>query len=121
MNSENVELNEYIREYLKYNGFTNTLECLDVELRSKQVSNKLSSKNVLGNSNQQKSEDIPRLYSFVRGGSKKDTTLDKEHKALTKKYNQILQAARQIFSVSVSCLQLLHNLKEVISAYCPNV
>lgn len=116
MNSENVELNDYIREYLKYNGFSNTLDCFDAELRTKQVSNKLGSKNVLGNSNQQKSEDIPRLYSFIRSDKlKKETVLEKDHKALTKKYNQILQAARQIFSVSVSCLQLLHNLKEVFS------
>ena len=115
MNSENLELNEYIREYLKFNGFSNTLECLDAELRTKQVSNKLTSKNPLGNSNHQKTDDLPRLYSFVRVDKKggKDPNLEKEHKSLQKKYQQILQAARQIFSVSVSCLQLLHNLKEV--------
>lgn len=116
MNSENIELNDYIREYLKYNGFSNTLECLDAELRTKQVSNKLTSKNPLGNSNHQKTtDDVPRLYSLVRSDKKggKDPNLEKEHKSLQKKYAQILQAARQIFSVSVSCLQLLHNLKEV--------
>jgi len=116
MNSENYEINEYIKEYLKYNGFTNTLECFEAEIRTKQVSNKLTGKNVLTNSNKQGAEDAPRLYALFRGDGakgKKDTALEKEYKALNKKYNQILQAARQIFSVSVSCLQLLHNLKEV--------
>ena len=45
--------------------------------------------------------------------SKREINLDNDLKNMTNKYNQILQEARQIFSVSVNCSQLLHTLKEV--------
>ena len=110
-NMETQDINQHILEYLRYHNFTNTLECFEAEIRTKQVSSK-----VTGKGQSQKGDDLPRIYALVKGDSKtkRDTVLDKDYKALNKKYNQVLQAARQIFSVSVSCLQLLHNLREVL-------
>lgn len=93
---EPQEINQYIIEYLRYNNYTGTLEHFESELR-KQAAGKLPIKP------HSKGEE-PKLCSMVKGEA---------HKSLNKKYNQVLQAARQIFSVSVSCLQLLHSLKEV--------
>jgi len=45
--------------------------------------------------------------------TKKEAVLEKETKANNKKYQQVLQAGRQIFSVSINILQLLNSLKEV--------
>jgi len=109
---ETNDINQYILEFLRFHNYTNTLECFEAEIRTKQVSSKLTGK-VPGLT--QKTEDLPKIYGMIKGESaktKRETTLDKDFKALNKKYNQVLQAARQIFSVSVSCLQLLHNLKE---------
>lgn len=39
--------------------------------------------------------------------------MEKEMKQFQKKYQQILQAGRQIFSVSINLLQILHSMKEV--------
>lgn len=110
---DTVDINQYVLEYLRFNNYTTTLECFEAEIRTKQVSTKLSGKLPLQSQN--KPDDVPRLYGMIKGEqakSKREATLDKDFKDLTKKYNQVLQAARQIFSVAVSCLQLLHNLKD---------
>lgn len=109
--AENVEINEYIKEYLRHYNFGSTAECFEAELRNKQVSSKATSK-----ANAQKNEDLPRLLQLFKGDNaklKRDLNAEKELKSVNKKYGQVLQAARQIFSVAVNCLQLLHNLKDV--------
>jgi len=119
---ETNDINQYILEFLRFHNYTNTLECFEAEIRTKQVSSKLTGK-VPGLT--QKTEDLPKIYGMIKGESaktKRETTLDKEFKAMNKKYNQVLQAARQIFSVSVSCLQLLHsqnipNISETFENY----
>ena len=113
LQAENQEIFEYIKEFLKFNSFSNTLECFDAEIKTKQVSNKVTNKqpNLL-----LKKEDQPRLYSLLKSeGSKtkREINLEKEFKAFNKKYQQILQAGRQIFSVSINLLQMLHSMKEV--------
>lgn len=107
---DNLEINDYIKEYLRHYNFQNTIECFEAELRTKQVS-KMNSK-----ASTQKLEDQPRICQLLKGDSSKlklNINADKELKQLNKKYSQVLQAARQIFSVAVNCLQLLHNLKDV--------
>ena len=114
---DNHEIYDYIKEFLKFNNFTNTFECLEAEIRTKQVSNKLSTKQGSNQHTINKLDDQPRLYQLIKGvdlKSKRETNLEKDLKNMNKKYNQVLQAARPIFSVSVNCLQLLHTLKEVI-------
>eukprot|EP01017_Pseudomicrothorax_dubius_P004052 TRINITY_DN1072_c0_g2_i4.p1 TRINITY_DN1072_c0_g2~~TRINITY_DN1072_c0_g2_i4.p1 ORF type:complete len:471 (-),score=150.25 TRINITY_DN1072_c0_g2_i4:91-1503(-) len=105
---DNNEIHDYIREYLKHYGFLNTVEVFDAELKSKTVQNKLNAK-----SNRQ--EEVPRLCGFFKPEttkSRRELNLEKEMKDHTKKYNLILHAGRQIFAVSVNCLQLLHSMKE---------
>lgn len=111
---ENQEIYEYIKEFLKFNSFSNTLECFEAENKTKQVSNKVTNKqpNLL-----LKKEDQPRLYSLLKSDgakTKREINLEKEFKTFNKKYQQILQAGRQIFSVSINLLQMLHSMKEVL-------
>jgi hypothetical protein len=44
--------------------------------------------------------------------TKHEQQLEKENKAQLKKYQEVLQAGRQIFSVSINLLQIIHNIKE---------
>ncbi|CAD8172837.1 unnamed protein product [Paramecium pentaurelia] len=106
------EINEYIKEYLKYSGYSNTLECFEAEIKSKQVSSKMSNKQ---QQQKQLNDDIPRIFQLLKTDNiktKREINLEKEQKLFNKKYQQILQAGRQIFSVSINLLQLLHSLKE---------
>ena len=82
---ENAEIVDYIKEYLRFNKLTNTLECFDAEFKTKQVSNKMKVQN-----NQYKKEDLPRIYSFFgpnsSGKNKRELNLEKEIKLQNKKY-----------------------------------
>ena len=49
--------------------------------------------------------------------SKHEAQLEKENKTQNKKYQEVLQAGRQIFSVSINLLQIIHNIKEGGSKY----
>jgi hypothetical protein len=63
-----------------------------------------------------KTEDLPRLVQFFKKDNNKsvrEINLEKELKAFNKKYQLILQAGRQIFSVSINLLQILHSMREV--------
>jgi len=111
------EINDYFKEYLKYNNMTNTLECFEAEIKSKEVTNKMKDKQVPKST---KKEDLPRIYNFFLADgskSKRELNLEKDIKTLNKKYQQILQAGRQIFSVAMNLLQLLHSMKEVFHLY----
>ena len=112
--AETLEIYDYIKEFLKFNNFSNSLECFEAEIKTKQASNKGTNKqpNLL-----LKKDDQPRLYSFLKSDgskTKREINLEKEFKAFNKKYQQILQAGRQIFSVSINLLQMLHSMKEVL-------
>jgi hypothetical protein len=43
--------------------------------------------------------------------SKNEVQLERENKEKVKKYQEVLQAGRQIFSVSINLLQIIHNIK----------
>ncbi|CAD8144528.1 unnamed protein product [Paramecium pentaurelia] len=106
------EINEYIKEYLRYSNYSNTLECFEAEIKSKQVSNKMLNKQQVI---KQTGDDVPRIFQLLKSDnikSKREINLEKDQKQFNKKYQQILQAGRQIFSVSINLLQLLHSLKE---------
>ena len=108
---DNLEINDYIREYLRHYNCQSTLECFEAEIRTKPIASKMNVKTPA-----QKLDDQPRLCQLLKGNASKVKNLNTERdlKQLNKKYGQVLQAARQIFSVSVNCLQLLHNLKDVL-------
>lgn len=110
---EDQEIYEYIKEYLKYNNLSNTLECFEAENKTKLVSSKVTNKkqNILV-----KKEELPRIYTLFKAEgnkTKREINMEKEMKTFNKKYQQILQAGRQIFSVSINLLQMLHSMKEV--------
>lgn len=110
---EELEIQDYFKEFLKYHHFSNTLECLEAEIKTKQVSNKVVNKkqNIFN-----KKEEMPRIYSLFKtdgNKTKREINMEKEMKNFNKKYQQILQAGRQIFSVSINLLQMLHSMKEV--------
>ena len=107
------ELHPYIIEYLQFAGFTNTLECFEAEAKTKQIASKFATK---PNQPKTQPENLPKICSLLKGDPakpKNEEDLEQQLKSLTKQYNQVLQAGRQIFSVAVSCLQLLYGFKEV--------
>ena len=113
LQADNLEIFDYIKEFLKFNSFSNTLECFEAEFKTKQVSSKVTNRQP---SLLMKKEDQPRLYSLLKSDgakTKREINLEKEFKAFNKKDQQILQAGRQIFSVSINLLQMLHSMKEV--------
>ena len=109
------ELNAYIKEFLKFNKYNSTLECLEAEERTKQVTAKSQRASINRVPTEKDMESFPRLYRFFEGDSEKtarEVRLDKDMKGLQQKHSSILQSARQIFSIAVNCLQHLHSLKD---------
>lgn len=51
------------------------------------------------------------------GKSKNEIQLERENREKVKKYQEVLQAGRQIFSVSINLLQIIHNIKEGNNRY----
>lgn len=49
--------------------------------------------------------------------TKNEQNMEKQNKTQHKKYQEVLQAGRQIFSVSINLLQIIHNIKEGGSKY----
>lgn len=104
------EINEYIKEYLRHHGMLQTAELMDQEIKSKQMPKRLrnDSKTTLG--------ELPRLeqlFSKEGGKSKLELNLHKDFKDLSKKYNMIIQGARQMFSVSINFISNLMQIKDV--------
>ncbi|KRX08064.1 Armadillo-type fold [Pseudocohnilembus persalinus] len=113
------EINEYFKEYLRYIGLHSTLECFEADVKVKLTQQKvLKQQQQQGQQQQQKKEnleDLPRICQLLSqdsGKTKRELNLEKELKAQNKKYQQILQAGRQIFSVSINLLQMLHSFRE---------
>lgn len=89
----------------------NTAECFEAEVKSK-----LASGRSIKPSSIPRNEELPRLYLMLKGDgtkTKREINLENDIKAQNKKYQQILQAGRQIFSVSINLLQILHQFREV--------
>ena len=106
-------INDYIKEYLLFNNFTNTHECFEAEIKTKQVSNKLLNKKTVESNF---SKQMPHLYdAIINNPEKKSGDFDMHHKFefLHRKYLQILEAGRQIFSISVNILEFLNKNYEV--------
>jgi hypothetical protein len=49
--------------------------------------------------------------------TKSETQLEKDNKIINKKYQEVLQAGRQIFAVSINLLQIIHNIKDSINFF----
>ena len=61
---ENAELNEYIKQYLRFNNYSNTLDCFEAEINAQRMSTKLTNKTVLKDPDQ--IVEAPRLYSMLK-------------------------------------------------------
>ena len=67
MSSKDYEkINEHIKEFLKFNGYTSTLECLEAEERTKKVTSK-SKQSVKVPGQQAMGEDVPKMYKLFEG------------------------------------------------------
>ena len=89
-----------IIEFLKFNGYTKTIDKL------------LSEQPVAP---QKRAEPLPKIYSFFDGNSLKQgraKRIERELQNLKAQSSKTLEQARAIFTIAVSCLQHLHNLKE---------
>ncbi len=114
------QINGYIKDFLKFNNYNSTLECLEAEERTKVVTsknkpiNKVPEVGAHTDVTLQKSvdlDDYPRLYRFFEGDAEKSSRekrIEKSLNILKAKHNSTLQSARQIFSIAVNCLQHLH-------------
>ena len=106
------ELNIWIKEFLKYNGYNSSLQAFENEEKSRLALTKHKKPlNIIPKDINDKS--IPTLYKlFESEKSKKENKSEKDLKELQKKHNAVLQSARQIFSIAINCLQQLHNIKD---------
>ena len=104
------DINEYVKEYLRHHGMLQTAELMDQEIKSKQMPKRLR------NDAKSNPADLPRLeqlFSKEGAKSKVELNLQKDFKDLNKKYNMIIQGARQMFSVSINFISNLMQVKEV--------
>jgi len=109
------KINDYIKEFLKFNKYNSTLDCFEAEERTKFVTKKAIQTEINRVPVEDQMEDFPRLYRFFDTDSDKtarERRLEKETKLLQSKHQAVLQSARQIFSIAINCLQHLHSLKD---------
>lgn len=60
------QINTYIKEFLKFNGYSSTLECMEAEERTKKVTNK--SKTVVKRPEDKSfDQNVPKLYALFEG------------------------------------------------------
>ena len=105
------ELNQYVKEYLRHYGMLQTAELMEKEIKTKQMPKRLRGED-------KKSSEPPRLERlFTKNDeiSRKELDLQKDLKDLNKKYNMVIQGARQIFSVSINFISNLIQVKEVVA------
>jgi hypothetical protein len=110
MKAENFEINEYIKEYLAYNDYANSLECFEAEIRTKQVSAKLMNKQQPKQPVVRQNLPYPRIYGMMKGEQvkgRREEQLEREFMDISKRFTQILAASKQIFSVAVGALQII--------------
>ena len=115
MDPQNYEINKNILDYLQYNSYQNSYECFEAEIRTKVVSKKLTKK-PKEKPQLQKPRDPPRIYTMMKGDdarTKRETTLEKELKTISKRFLQVLQAGREILSVAVDSCQQLSKFTDV--------
>lgn len=98
---------DLIKDFLKEKGYFSTLECFIKEDKYKQVERK-NSKNIIYSNQESK---FTLYLKNSREKFQKYAKLEDSYKLLEKKYKNILQLARQAFSVSINCIELLQEIK----------
>jgi hypothetical protein len=110
------EINDYMKEYLRHHKMFSTLEQFETEIKSKQIPATLRNDS---NSLQKKEPRMHALFKKDMPKSHNELNLEKDLKELTKKYNLVIQAARQIFAVSINLIQTLLGVKDVRKQFFP--
>ena len=105
MNENEIEL---IKDFLKERGYTSTLECFIKKENYKKVEKKKKKKKKIEVYAESK---FTKYLKTSREKIIKYTKLEDSYKLLEKKYKTILQCARQSFSISINCLELLKDIK----------
>lgn len=110
MNKDDQEGLNLIKDFLTKNGFKGTLECLEKEETYKNVTEKKTKdSNLIENLEKSK---LTQMVIEHRDHTKILNKQKESYKLLEKKHKNILQCARQIFSIVINCLQQLHNIKD---------
>lgn len=111
MNVQNLmdgqHIKELFKDFLTCYGYTNTLDCFNAEGKSLQILAK-------GPKNPQP----PKIYNFLNMNNLRQNDQDAQNKAkielIHKKYLQMLEAGRQIFSVSINMIVFMSKNREVL-------
>ena len=93
--SKNYEvINEHIKEFLKFNGYQSTLECMQAEEKTKRVINK--DKKVVRPpvATHYGERNIPKMYRLFDGSDTKESKFETDLKKLENKHVHVLQSAR---------------------------
>lgn len=112
MYKEDLEALDYIKDYLKNNGFKGTLECLESEEKYKNVGVEQKKIKESIPTNSDKFSKLHKLILEAKETARNHIKLQESYKVIEKKHKSILQCARQIFSIVINCLQQLHNIKD---------
>lgn len=99
-------INQYVKEFLRFNKYMSTLECFEAEERTKLVTSKNKQMNIhpdvrlntlLCFQDTQSLETFPRLYRFFETDSSsagREKASEKRFTALENKFNHTMIAAR---------------------------
>ncbi|CAD8056604.1 unnamed protein product [Paramecium sonneborni] len=108
------EINEYIKEYLRYSNYYNTFECFEAEIKSKQVTNKMLNKQQVI---KQTGDDMPRIFHLLKSDnikSKREINLEKESKQFNKNTNKYFKQVDKYFlQAQIYCNCYIHQKKQL--------
>jgi hypothetical protein len=96
--NNNLSPIELIREYLKNNGYSSTLECFDKERAYKKIGEDNNKDNIKDN--------IIESRLNILANMEEGQTLIKE------RYKSLQQSARHVYALVISCIQELINIKD---------
>lgn len=112
---------DYVKEYLKNNGYNSTLECLEKEekykiaekLHSKVISFKNNIIKLQSPSSDKKESYLSQTIHSYTDKTKKISLLKDAYLNLSKKNQAILQCARQVYAIVISFIQNFQELQKI--------
>ena len=91
---------DLIKDFLKENYYTSTLECLIKEDNLKRVEKKNSKEK---NNEKKQESKLTKYLKNLNERNRQFSKFNETYKSLERKYKSILLSATQIFSVSIEC------------------
>lgn len=107
--SDYERINQYIKEFLRFNKYQSTLECFEAEERTKLVTSKTKKMNIHPD-DPKILDTFPRMYRFFdsdQHSSDREGRLERQIKVLQTRHNDLLASARQIFAVAVDSVHTM--------------